>query len=52
MVVESHSYVFPVCGVVDGRLYVDFVFAISLIQRNSHGRIRLADDTEDSGVAA
>jgi hypothetical protein len=51
MVVESHSYVFPFCGGVDGRLYVDFVFAISLLQRNSHGRIRLVDDAEDGGVA-
>jgi hypothetical protein len=37
---------------VDDRLYVDFVFAISLIQRNSHGRIRLADDAGDGDVAA
>jgi hypothetical protein len=51
-VVESHSYVCLFWEVVDGRLYVDFVFAISLIQRNSHGRIRLADDAEDGGVAA
>jgi len=32
-------------------LYVDFVFAVSLLQRNSHGRIRLPDTEPESGAA-
>jgi hypothetical protein len=34
-------------------LYVDFVFAVALIQRNSHGRIRLeeGDANEPATVA-
>lgn len=33
------------------RLYVDFVFAISLLQRSSHGRIRLPDTDTEAGSA-
>jgi len=32
-------------------LYVDFVFAIALLQRNSHGRIRLPDTETETGTA-
>jgi hypothetical protein len=38
--------------VIDCRLYVDFVFVVALIQRNSHGRIRLPDAEGEGETAA
>ena len=53
MVVESHLDVrirFRARILID-RLYVDFVFAISLLKRGSHGRIRLPEtEAEDSAA--
>jgi hypothetical protein len=54
VVVKSHSDV-HYCNdkLTNLSLYVDFVFAIALIQRNSHGRIRLADtDPEETPAQA
>jgi hypothetical protein len=49
-VVESHLDVRPTFFSLTSSLYVDFVFAVSLLQRNSHGRIRLPE-TEAEAAA-
>ena len=53
VVVESHCDVRHLGNVTNIiSLYVDFVFAISLMQRNSHGRIRLPDTDTEAGASA